>query len=251
MKAFSHIFRTSILICLFSTLSVVTLNAQVTLKLGGGLGVMSAVSDMNGSTLDYYAGDKLGFNSGLNVHGRAKVGLVGFTLVGGLEYSTLTSSGNSEPGQGKVDLTQNILTLKAGPEFSIAIPASPITPYVGANIALNSFSGETKFQGISKVPSATYIVETVSRIGAGFTVGAEVSIGPLMSLDFAATYNLMNMSGAEWNDVNPSADQRLDSYLSLNDAKDPAYAVGSDKHFIDQDRSIHSMMFTVTFLVGL
>jgi hypothetical protein len=61
----------------------------------------------------------------------------------------------------------------------------------------------------------------------------------------------MNIAGSEWEDVNPSVNQRIDSYLSLNDDSDPLYAAGSDNHFISKDRSIHSVLLTVSILFGL
>lgn len=225
--------------------------SQMTMKAGGGIGIASAVSDFNGTTLDYYSGTRYGMNSGLNILGKAKLGLGGMDLVGEIDYASMGNSGNSEPGQGNVEMTQNILSMKIGPEFHITIPALPMSPYVGMNLAWNRFSGETAFQGVSKVPSATYSVSDATRLGVGFTIGTEVSIGPLMSLDFTTSYNFMNISGAEWEDVNPGINQRIDSYLTLNDIKDPLYVAGDDKHFISQDRSIHSMLFTVSILFGL
>jgi len=150
-----------------------------------------------------------------------------------------------------VDISQKILSLKVGPEFHLSFPALPVTPYIGANLALNSFSGETTFQGVSKVPSATYSVKGATRFGVGFSAGTEVSIGPLLSLDFNISYNLMNVSGKEWNDVNPGINQRIDSYLSLNDERDPQYSAGDDKHFISKARSIHLVLFTASILFGL
>ena len=225
--------------------------SQVNLKIGGGLGITSTVSDYNGSTMDYYNGTRYGLNSGTNLHGKAKIGLSGLDVVGEIDYSWLHNTGNSEPGQGIVELSQKVLSLKIGPEIHLDIPALPISPYFGVNIASNNFSGETIFQGVSKVPSASYSMKDAARLGIGFTIGAEVSIGPLMSLDFTSSYNFMNIFGKTWEDVNPSTNQRIDSYLALNDARDPLYASGDDKHFIANERSIHSMLFTVSLLFGL
>jgi hypothetical protein len=172
-------------------------------------------------------------------------------LVGEIDYASLQNTGNSEPGQGLVDISQNIISLKVGPEFHLSIPIVPITPYIGANIALNRFGGETTFRGVSKVPSATYSVKEATRLGVGISAGSEVSIGPLLSLDFNFSYNFMNVSGKEWNDVNPETNQRIDSYLSLNDGIDPQYIVGDEKHFIGNKRSINSVLFTVSILFGL
>ncbi len=244
-------YRFSVALIIITVLVMVPAQSQIDLKLGGGVGITSAVSDFNGGTIDYYYGTSYGQNSGFNLQGKAKVGLGGLDLVGEVDYISLQNTGNSEPGQGMVEISQNIISLKVGPELHIPIPALPLSPYVGANLAVNSFSGETKFQGVSKVPSATYSIQGATRLGVGISVGTEVSIGPLLSLDFNAAYNFMNLSGKEWNDANPGVNQRLDSYLSLNDSADPQYAVGDDKHFIANERSINSMLFTVSILFGL
>jgi hypothetical protein len=244
-------FQFSFIVVLLMVITFTTAQSQVDLKLGGGIGVMSTVSDFNGSTLQYYNGKSYGQNSGLNLQGKAKIGLGGLNLVGGVDYTSLQNTGNSEPGQGFVDVSQKIISLKVGPEFHLTIPLLPLVPYFGANLAFNTFSGETTFRGVSKVPSATYSIKDATRLGVGFSVGTEISVGPLLSLDFNASYNFMNVSGSEWNDVNPGVNQRIDSYLSLNDSADPEYAAGDDKHFILNDRSINSVLFTVSILFGL
>jgi hypothetical protein len=116
---------------------------------------------------------------------------------------------------------------------------------------MNSFSGDTKFQGVAKVPSASYSLKSTTRFGLGFSAGSEVSFGSYLALDFNISYNIMNVFGTAWNDVNPGIDQRLDSYLSLNDAPDPQFAPGDDKHFISRERSIRTIQFTVSMLFGL
>jgi len=251
MKFIIRSFQFSVALIALMVLIVTPSISQVNLKLGGGVGVTNTASDFNGSTLEYYNGSSYGLNSGLNIQGKAKVGLSGLNLVGEIDYSSLANTGNSEPGQGFVDISQKILSLKVGPEFHLSIPVLPITPYIGANLALNRFNGETTFRGVSKVPSATYSVKEATRLGVGFSIGTEVSIGPLLSLDFNASYNFMNASGSEWNDVNPGINQRIDSYLSLNDGADPEYASGDDKHFVQNERSINSGLFTVSILFGL
>lgn len=240
-----------ILSAVFFFSTAVTLHAQGTLTLGGGIGVTSAVSDMNGSTMEYYNGSRYGLTSGLNILAKAKAGFGGMDLAVELDYSSLNSQGNSEPGQGAVELTQNILSLKLGPEMHFAIPGLPFSPYAGVNAAWNRFSGETKFQGVAKIPSAVYSVREATRLGAGITLGAEVNIAPFILLDLSTAYNFLNLSGAEWQDVNPAVNQRLDSYLALNDARDPFFAAGDDKHMISTDRSLRSMHFTVSLLFGI
>jgi opacity protein-like surface antigen len=251
MKLNIRSFRFSVALVALIALTITPSRSQVNIKLGGGIGVTSPASDFSGSTLEYYNGSRYGLTSGPSIHGKAKIGLSGLNLAGEIDYSSLANAGNSEPGQGKVDISQKILSLKVGPEFHLSIPALPVTPYIGANLALNRFSGETTFQGVAKVPSATYSVQDATRLGVGFSAGTEVSVGPFLSLDLNISYNFMNVSGKEWVDVNPGINQRIDSYLSLNDDPDPQYAAGDDKHFISNERSIHSILFTASILFGL
>jgi hypothetical protein len=251
MKFISRSVRISVALAALIVVTITPSRSQVDIKLGGGIGLTIPTADFGGTTLDYYNGSRYGLSSGVNVHGNAKVGLAGWILAGEVDYSWLSNNGNSEPGQGTVNLSQRVLSLKAGPEFRIGIPETPVTSYIGLNLSVNRFSGETTFQGVSKVPSGTYSVQAATRFGAGISAGSEVSIGPFLSLDFNISYNLMNVSGQAWDDANPKLDQRLDSYLSLNDNGDPQYAVGDDKHFISHERNIRTIQFTVSLLFGL
>lgn len=251
MRHLTNSLRLPAAFVLLLTALAIPAQSQVDVKVGGGLGIGFPASDFGGTTLEYYSGSNYGLGSGLNLHAKAKVGLAGFDIVGELDRTSFDNTGNSEPGQGNVEITQNVLTVKVGPEIHFSIPALPLSPYIGANIALNRFSGETTFQGVSKVSSATYSVQEATRLGIGLAAGAEVSIGPFLSLDFNLSYNFMNITGSEWVDVNPGVDQRIDSYLSLNDSRDPQFASGEDKHFIANDRSMHAVLFTVSILFGL
>jgi len=224
--------------------------AQVNLKFGVGIGTMIPTADFSGSTSDFYNGSRYGLSSGPNIHGKAKVGLSEWSLTGEIDYSSLSNTGNSEQGQGEVDISQTILSLKVGPEFRMSFPVLPITLYIGADLALNRFSGKTTFQGVSRVPSATYSMDGATRFGIGFSVGTEVSIGSDMALDINISYNFMNLSGKKWGDVNAGSNQRIDSYLALNDGRDPQYTAGDDKHFISSERNIQSILFTVGILFG-
>jgi hypothetical protein len=225
--------------------------AQVTLQIGGGAGIAIPVSDYAGSTIDYYNGVKYGLSTGFNVHGKARAGFLGFQLTGEVNYSSFSNSGDAEPGQGSVDISQKVLAFRVGPEFHIWLPAMPVTPYIGANAALNRFSGQAKFQGVSRISSGTYDLQSATRIGFGFSAGAIISLGALTSLDLGVSYNLMNASGKAWEDVNLTQDQRLDSYLALNDDKDPLYRTGDDKHFIGTVRKINSVEVKATIMFGL
>lgn len=238
---------------IFLTLFLVTgaARAQFTLQVGGGAGIAIPVSDYAGSTIDYYNGVKYGLSTGFNVHGKARVGVLGFQLTGEINYSSFSNSGDAEPGQGPVDISQKVLAFRVGPEFHIWLPAMPVTPYLGANVALNKFSGQAKFQGVSRISSGTYDLQSATRIGYGFSGGIIITLGPLMSLDLGVSYNLMNASSKAWEDVNPTVDQRLDSYLALNDTKDPLFKLGDDRHFIGTVRKTNSVEVKATIMFGL
>lgn len=243
--------RFLIIISAFCLLFATTTNAQVTLQLGGGLGARLPAGDLGGSTVDFYSGTKYGLATGYNLHGKARVGLLNFVIVGQVDYGTISNSGEALAGQGKVELSQSIFALKVGPEFQLGLPLMPITPYVGANVGLNSISGEVTIQGMTKVPTGTYSVESTSRIGVGINGGVLIKIGPMMTLDIGVEYGLLNFSGKKWEDMDPTKERRLDSYLALNDDKDPLYKAGDDIHFIKDARSMNSILFTVSILFGL
>ncbi len=224
--------------------------SQVTLQVGAGAGVRLPMGDYKGETTDFYSGTKYGLSTGYNLQAKGRVGLPGFTLVGGIEYGHLSNSGNSEvSGQGKVEVSQSIFTIKAGPEISIPLPASPLTPYVGANIAWHSLSGKTTFNGVARVSSGDYDMASASRIGFGINAGVVIKLGPMMNLDLGAEYAFVNPISKEFSTV--AGANRLESYKSLNDDKDPVYAVGNTNHFIAGSRSISTLSVMATLMIGI
>ena len=226
-------------------------SSQITLQLGAGVGVRLPMADFGGGTTDYYAGTKYGLSTGYNLQAKSRVGFPGFTLVGIVEYGHLSNSGNAEvSGQGKVEVAQSIFTLKAGPEIAIPLPAAPLTPYVGANIAWHSISGTTTFTGVSRVPSGSFDVAAASRIGFGLNAGVVIKLGPMMNLDLGAEYALINPISKQWK-VTQTSTNRVDSYKSLNDDKDPLFAAGNTDHFVSGTRSISTLQFMATLMIGL
>lgn len=229
-------------------LGAASAGAQVSFQLGGGAGARFPISDYGGTTEDFFAGTKYGLSTGYNIQAKGRIGLVGIVIVGEIDYGTMSNSGTAYVGQGKVDVSQTLLAFKVGPEYQISIPASPVTPYLGANLALNSLSGETKLQGISGIPTSTYTMESTSRLGMGFNGGVLFSLGPT-KLDVGIEYSLMNPFSKEFTSVSGAG--REDSYRYLNDDKDPAYAAGDPEHFIASPRIINSLVLTVSVLFGL
>ena len=236
---------------LVTSLFVSNAGSQVTLQVGVGAGIRLPMGDYSGATTDYYAGTKYGLSTGYNLQAKGRVSLPGFTLVGGVEYGHLSNSGNAEAsGQGKVEVAQSVFSIKAGPEFTIPLPAAPLTPYVGANIAWHSISGTTTFTGVSRVPSGTFDLAAASRIGFGVNAGIVFKLGPVMKLDLGAEYAFINPISKEWK-VTETSTNRIDSYKSLNDEKDPLYAVGNSDHFVSAARSISTFQVMATLMIGL
>jgi opacity protein-like surface antigen len=247
-KKFNFVF---LLIVFLSLFIFNNSNAQITLQAGGGASLVIPEGDLSGTTMDYYSGKNYGLGSGFNLHAKVKAGLLGFILFGELDYNSLSNNGYSIPGEGSVDISQKIISLKAGPEFQLNIPASSLTPYLEANLGLNFFSGDVTFQGVANVPDADYVIQSASRIGLGLGGGVIIRLNPLVRLDIGIEYDFMNLLGKSFDDVNPLVNQRLDSYLSLNDDKDPAYSQVSNIHVIGNSRSINSMQVSATILIGI
>lgn len=242
--------RLTFFVIIILSLASTAAYSQVTLQAGGGLGAVIPAGDFGGTTIEYYSGTKFGLSTGYSLHGKGRVGIGPVVFMGELGYASLSNSGESEPGQGKVNVSQKIISFKVGPEYHIDIPVSPLTVYFGANLGLNIFDGETEFRGVSQVPSGTYSVNTGTRVGVGFNAGLLFSLGPLTSLDVSVQYNLMNLMGKKWEDVDVQ-DRRLDSYLSLNDDKDPLFAPNNSDHFIQSSREIHTVGITASLMFGL
>lgn len=241
----------SLLTLIFIVITVSAVFSQVNLQAGIGGGVAIPSSDYTGSTLEYYSGTKYGLSTGYNLAGKFRVNLLPISITGTVDYSNFSNSGESEPGKGKVDISQSIVSIKAGPEYQINIPAAPVTPYIWGNIAYNSINGETKFNGVSDVPSGNYEVKAASRFGFGLAVGVLINISPFLELDIGLQYNWVNPIGKEFEDTDPNKDARIDSYFTLNDAKDPAFELDNKEHFIENNRSINTFNITVILMVGL
>lgn len=136
--------------------------------LGGGLSLgQSDISDFNG----YNLGGKLKFD----------IKAVPFTVVGHAHYNSLSADLDILGNTFTVDT--ELISLGAGIEYAI-LPLPMFTPYISADAAMNFFSGDN--------------VDSYSRIGAGFGVGAEINL-PLspVSFDVEAKYRLNNLAGKE------------------------------------------------------
>jgi len=224
--------------------------SQISLQVGGGLGYITPTGDYSGSTNDFYNGTKYGMSSGYNFHAKGRVGVLGFNIFGIIEYSKISGDGESEPGQGQVENSHSIFSIKAGPEFNVSPPLSPIGFYLDGFLSVNTFSGTVKFQGVSQVPSGENDLKSDTRIGAGGGGGILFDILPVVTLDFGIHYNFYNLFGKQYTSISTSH-ERLDNYTSLNDDKDPLFEAGNDEHIIGDSRSMNAWQFTLTAMIGI
>jgi opacity protein-like surface antigen len=220
------------------------LYSQVKFSAGPEVGYTGPTGDLSGTTLDYYAGTKYGLNGGVNFGAIFKVKFTVVNLKLTLNYTSMSNSGNSEPGKGSVDIKNNMLVIGAGPEFAFNIPGSPIKPYVGVDLLFTSFSGETSFLGVAKVDSKTYSLNSATRTGLGIGGGVNFGLGKKYSLDLGLRLNFHNLMGKSYS----GGDARYFSYTSLNDDKDPLFDGENDKHPIGNSRSISSIQINLAFL---
>lgn len=228
-----------------------TIKAQ-SFSIGPSIGVTLPAADYSGTTIDYYNGVQYGLSTGLNIGGVFKVKLPIVNIRAGVNYSFLSNTGlssSSNPGS-HIEIKHNILLISVGPEFYFTLPGSPLKPYAGVDLLLSTFSGDTKFQGVSGVPSdGTYSMSSASRTGIGFGIGAEFKLGSKNALDFSVRYNMHNLFGKSYEGPYDS-DRRLDAYIFLNDAKDPRYPEDIGDHPIGTDRNISTLMLNFAFLFG-
>lgn len=235
---------------LFIIIFSAPLNAQISFQIGGGLGYSLPSSDYGGTTVDFYNGAKYGMESGFNLHAKARLSLLFINAFGEVGYTSFSGSGDAEPGQGSVDLSHKLISIKIGPEFQINVPMLPVTPYVQGFVAFNSISGTVEFQGVSNVPSGKYDIASASRIGLGAGAGVIFNLTGF-KLDANIQYHAINVSGKEYKIENLTSHERLNSYTSLTDGKDPLYNINSTGHFIKNDRGIGALEFKLTLLFGL
>jgi hypothetical protein len=227
-------------------------NAQITFQIGGGVGYTVPSNAYGGSTVDFYNGTKYGLKPGFNFHGKVRAGLIFINAFGEIGYTTFSNDGQIIPNDpnSSVKVSNKLFSIKLGPEFKFNIAMSPITPYLDAFFSLNTFNGTVEFKGAPYgLPSSEQNISSATRIGAGAGGGVLFKFGGL-NLDLSVQYGLLNMTGKEFKgDI--TKDQRLDSYIFLNDDKDPNYAVGDNAHIISGSRSIETLDFKLSVMFGI
>jgi opacity protein-like surface antigen len=224
--------------------------AQITVQAGAGIGYSLPTGDFGGNPVDFYNGTAYGMDPGFNFHAKARLGLVFINAFGEIGYTSFSTEGGVAGNDltKTIKATNNVLSIKLGPEFKFSIPMSPISPYVDAFVSINSISGKVEFKGAPNgLPSSEQDINSATRVGLGAGAGVLFSLG-VINFDLNIQYNAMNVFGKEFSGTK---DNRLDSYTYINDDKDPFYNSTDDKHIISDSRSISALEFKLTVMFGL
>lgn len=242
--------RTSLLIAVVLCICSVSYS-QIGIKLGPMFGLTSPTVDYTGDVKDFYSGTKYGLRSGMNFGAMGKVTLGPLNGRVSIGYASLDNSGVGDPSNPNStgEIKNSLFMFTLGTEFGFAIPMSPVKPYAGIDILFSSISGSFTFRGASHVDSQVEnSIKSSSRTGLGLSIGSEVAFGKTFTLDLSLRYNLINLFGKEFKSVTNA--NRIDSYVSLNDAGDPAYSASDAKHPIGNDRTIATIQLQVGILFG-
>ncbi len=242
---------TSLIIFLAAlSLSPASSHSQLRLLIGPVVGYTSPSGDYGGTTADFYSGIKYGLGASVNYGAEAKLTLGPLNGKLSVNYVSMSNSGNSDATHpaSTVDVKNSIFTVGIGTEFGFAIPFSPVRPYAGVDFLISTISGSFQFQGTPDVNSNSNSIQSASRTGLGFNLGAEYKAGKTITLDFSLHYNMINLFGKSYQGPGPN---RLDAYTSLNDASDPLYVSGSNNHPIANNRTIAAIQIQLGLLFGL
>jgi hypothetical protein len=242
-KSFFTIF---VIISLF--LSFTAVRAQIHISLGPQLGFALPMSDYAGGVTDFYNGTKYGLKGGFNMGATFKADLM--IIAGRLDinYAMFSNSGSiTGTDNGSLSIKQKNLIIGVGPEFSFGVPMIPIKPYVSLELLFTTFTGESQYQGNpGGVNNNNNSMTSATRIGLGLLAGTEFKIG-VFALDVSVRYNMLNLIGKSFTSYNNI--DRTNSYLNLNDAKDPNF--DGVNHPVGTSRTISTLQFNVGVLFGI
>jgi hypothetical protein len=223
--------------------------SQPKFTFGPYVGYSTPLGDYSGSTIEYYSGLRYGLSGSVNFGAVFKLKFPRINARASLFYSSLDNSGNSEPGKNDlINVKHNLFMIGLGPEFMFSFAGSRAKPFINVDLLFTTFSGETTFNNVSRVPTGTFAMSSATRTGLGFGGGVNFELSPKYSLEFLLRFNLHNLFGKTFTS---GADNRLTSYIALNDDRDPLYDPDDEKHPIGTNRSISSLQINFGFLFDL
>jgi opacity protein-like surface antigen len=224
--------------------------SQLHISLGPALGYTIPSGDFGGNTTDYYNGTKYALSGGIDFGAMGRLGLGPINLQLSLLYTPLSNNGVADATKpnSSVEIKMHLFTIALGTQFGFGVPLAPVKPYVGLDLLFTTIGGSFRFQGVSNVNSNSNDMNSATRTGLGFAAGVNIQLLST-SLDLSLRYNLINLFSKRFEAPNG---ERIDSYLYLNDDKDPNYSTASnEKHPIGSSRTISTIQFQVGVMFGL
>lgn len=162
------------------------------LKIGVGGGLLSLKSQ------NYYTNNISLTNGNVDAYGlknnylfgaevKFNLPLLPITPVAFINYNILKGTGSGDYTGYQTSL--NIFSIGAEAEYFV-LPFPFVRPYLALNISENNF-GKLEIEAPS---GATLDSSTLSRLGGGIGIGAEITIPPV-DFDLSAKYNIFNLVG--------------------------------------------------------
>jgi opacity protein-like surface antigen len=245
MKTIKYPIFTIFTVLLFSTSISYS---QLHISLGPAIGYTIPQSDFAGSTADYYNGTKYGLTGGIDFGAIGRLGLGPFNFNLSLMYAPLSNSGSvPDPNSGStVDIKMHILTVGVGTQYGFGVPLAPVKPYIGLDLLFSSFGGSFQFHGTQRVNSSTNDMNSSTRVGLGISAGVNLKL-LTTSIDVSLRYNMLNLFSKRFEAPDG---ERINSYLYLNDDKDPNYPTSDSKHPIGSSRTIATLQLQLGVMFG-
>lgn len=180
---------------------------------GGGLTQVLAPDALTKDVADGGLGYSTEWNVGLI--GKVDLPLIPFTPRAFILYHSLSGSGANPPevfkmvqAEGDLEYSQSIFEIGLGAQYNFIPAPLGFDPYIALDLSFNSF-------GKSKVNDVEIDGSDVSRFGGGIGLGTEVTIIPLINLDFYLSYKMFNLTGKEDGEETISA-VTLDAFIIFN-----------------------------------
>ncbi len=189
---------------IFLTISSISFGQSIKVGIGGGLSIVTGPKAFT----EKISNDGLGFGAEImaGLKGKFSFPLLPVKIIADVNYTLLKGSEDinfdysGTPVKASVETETNFLSFGVGAEYSL-LPG-PISPYVNATVNFTTI-GELKYRYKITVNNTTMPTEEekfgdkASRTGIGIGAGVMISILPIVDLDIAAKYNIVNLLGKE------------------------------------------------------
>jgi len=181
---------------------------------GGGitqvLGPESLTNEI--TTSDGWGGAGFSTEWNIGLIGKVDLPLIPITPRGFIIYHSFSASKEFPEIEvnPKIETNQTILEIGLGAQYNFIPAPLGFDPYIALDISLNTFGNYT-----TNVNGEEFITDGFSRFGGGIGLGTEVTIIPLINLDFYLSYKMFNLTGKEDGEETVSA-VTLDAFIIFN-----------------------------------